>query len=124
LADELAAAQQKIKTLEAAAAAAAADSTAATVRILVVKVHTGRVFVGNIPAAAELPDADETPSRLEGTLQQYPELFAFLEPAWTGRCIHPGELMFDGSDSDKLLLALPIAACARVEDHRVAPRVV
>jgi hypothetical protein len=93
---------------------------------MVVVVHTGegaaaddtRVFVGGIPATAALPDADECPNRFDGSLQAFPELFAFLEPARTGSCVHPGELKFDGSESDRLLLSSGITACVRVEDHR------
>lgn len=95
---------------------------------MVVVVHTGsgaapddtRVFIGNLSASAVVPTPEDgCPNRHDGSLQDYPELYEFLLPAWTKDITHPGELMFDGSVSDKQLLAMCPVTCVRVDDPRV-----
>ena len=96
--------------------------------IMVILVYTGgdtQLIVGDIPASANLPlDPDEEPpSFFTGTLEaNYPELHAFLLPAWADRSStlqsavkgHPGEIKCDGSEADRLLLRLQPSVCVRV----------
>ena len=90
--------------------------------VMVMLVYTGdgaapddtRLIVGDIPASANLPldPEEEPPSLFLGTLEaNFPELHAFLLPAWTG--VHPGEVKCDGSEADRLLLLRP-SVCVRV----------
>jgi len=96
--------------------------------VMVILVYTGdgasphdtQLIVGDIPASANLPleaseeeEKEEPPSFFLGTLEtNYPELHAFLLPAWKNG-VHPGEVKCDGSEADRLLLSRP-SVCVRV----------
>ena len=96
--------------------------------VMVLLVYTGdgaapddtQLIVGDIPASANLPldPNEEPPSFFLGTLEaNYPELYAFLLPAWENG-VHPGEVKYDGSEG------VPRASvCVRVwADYKQAHR--